>query len=539
MSKFYPKIFLLTLLTSISLFGFSFAEDPDTFVVNVEPSSFSVGESVDMTITAFKNWMVVKDYIWDVFIEVTWLMPDDYIVPSNWLYSFLIQDQWVKLFSKWLEIKRAGTYKVRVSDIIDESVLWETTIIVWSPHWAWSLKTINITSPINSSTEKRSAINIIWSSFDLRNSPIQIYLNNMLAAQGNTDSMWNFNVYISELKPWENKIQAKITDISDILLWESNILTINYESPADGIFNSIEVLPSGEIKQWDKLIFNVYTIEDVTSAELKFSDQTTYPLDRISPWVFKKEMIMTQKWSIDLSVSLMAWWIQKTYENVAAIFVKENSSVSNIRFVSTWVDGTSLYIYWDTIWESSRYRIKYGTNRNDLQKTLDVNSNQILVENIQTNTIYYFQILPLDEWLHASWEPSDIVEYDPEKSYASCIVKWVKIVSEKIWDKYFLVWDEVENVVKYEIYRSDWEDMSDMKKVWETTWTRFEYYFDKYSEKDQYAYYQVEAICGDWSTVTIDEAQKIQVWPFENTLLILVITFFVYSIYRLYNTIEH
>jgi len=538
MNKFYTK-FLLLICTIFAIWSsFVLAEDPDAFLVKVEPSSFGVWESVDITISAVKNWMIVKDYIWDVFIEVNGIMPDDYIVPSNWLYSFLMQDQWVKLFSKWLEIKKSGTYNVKVSDIIDENIAWETTVIVWNANNNADLKNINITSPINWSTEKRSAINIIWSSFDLRNSPVEIYLNSMLAANWYTDSVWNFNIYISDLKLWENQIQVKIIDINDVVLWESNLIKVIYESASDWVFNSIEVLPSGEFKQWDKATFNVYSAEDVTSAELKFSNGNTYPLDRVSPWVFSKEMTLSSAWAIDISVSLLVWWISKDYDNISNILIKENNTVWNIRFVSTWVDWTSINVSWDPMWNATNYRVSYGTDRNTLQKTIDINSTQILIENLQIDTIYYFQVLPLDSWLHASGEPSEVVEYNPKEVYASCVVKWILVKSEKIWDKYFLVWDPAENVTKYEIYRSDWEDMSDMKKVWETTGTRFEYFFDRYAEKDQYAYYQVQAICSDGGNVIIDEAQRVKVGPFENTLLIIIITIFVYSIYRLYRTIE-
>ena len=538
MNKVFSKVFLWLYTVLAVWASFVFAEDPDAFLVKVEPDSFWVWQAVDITISAVKSWVIVKDYIWDVFIEVKWLMPDDYVVPSNWLYSFLMQDQWVKLFSKWLEIKKAGTYQVIASDIIDESIIWQATVIVGNASTNSNLKQINITSPINSSTEKRSAINIIWSSFDLRNSPINIYLNNMLAASSNTDSMWNFNVYISDLKPWQNQIQAKVTDIQDILLWESNVIVVNYESPSDGIFNSIEVLPSWSLKQWDKATFNVYVAEDVTSVEMKFSDGTTYPLDRLSPGVFKKDIVMTTPWSKDVSISLIFGWNLKNYENVTSLSVKQSNTVWNIKFVSTWVDWTSVMVSRDPIWSSPRYRVSYGIDRNSLQKTVDVNSTQILIENMQANTIYYFQILPLDDLSHSSWDPSEIVEYNPAAMEVSCVVKWIIVKSEKIWDKYFLIWDAVENVTKYEIYRSDWEDMSDIKKVWETTDTRFEYFFDKYAEKDQYAYYQVQAICWDWSSITIDQAQKVKVWPFENTLLIIIITLFLYSIYKLYRTLE-
>jgi hypothetical protein len=39
-------------------------------LVKAEPSTFGVGESIDVTISAVKNGMIVKDYIGDVFIEV-------------------------------------------------------------------------------------------------------------------------------------------------------------------------------------------------------------------------------------------------------------------------------------------------------------------------------------------------------------------------------------------------------------------------------------------------------------------------------------
>lgn len=518
--------------------SFVLAEEPDAFSVKIEPSSFAVWEAVDITISAVKNWMVVKDYIWDVFIEVKGVMPDDYIVPSNGLYSFLMQDQWVKLFSKWLEIKKAGTYNVKVSDIIDDNIVWETTTIIWNGKSDTDLKSINITSPMNWSVETRSSINIIWSSFDLRNSPIEIYLNNMLAGNWYTDSVWNFNLYVSDLKIWENQLQVKIVDIKDVVLWESSLINVIYRSLSDWTFNSIEILPSGEIKQWDKVTINVYTSEDVASAELHFTDWTTYPLDRVSPWVFKKEMVISKVWSIDVSLSLLIWWVNKDYKNVSNILVKESKSVWNVRFVSTWVDWTSVNISRDPMWSAPSYRVSYGTDRNSLQKTIDVNSTQLLVENLQIDTLYYFQILPLDSLLHASGEPSEIIEYNPKEVYASCVVKWILVKSEKIWDKYFLVRDVVENVTKYEIYRSDWEDLSDIKKVGETTETRFEYFFDRYAEKDQYAYYQVQAVCSDGSNVVIDEAQKVKVGPFENTLLIIIVTMFIYSIYRLYRTIE-
>ncbi|MEI7920040.1 MAG: hypothetical protein WCH65_08000 [bacterium] len=50
-----------------------------------------------------------------------------------------------------------------------------------------------------------------------------------------------------------------------------------------------------------------------------------------------------------------------------------------------------------------------------------------------------------------------------------------------------------------------------MQKVGETTGTMFEYPFNKFAKKDQYAYYLVEAICKDGTSLKVDNVKKIHV----------------------------
>lgn len=532
--KILSNLFIFTLA-----FWFVFAADPDAFFVEVSPDSFSVWESVDMTITAIKSdGTTVKDYVWDVFILVEPLNFQDYVAPSNWLYEFIASDQWEKLFSKWLKVNKAGTYKVNVSALLDPSIVWEATIIVWNSGSGNKWEGIDITYPIAWSTESKTALNVMWSSTTLKNSPVEVYLNKSLIANDYTDAQWNFNVYISWLRSGQNEIQVKIVDINNIVLWESDVIIVNYKAPSDGVFESIQVLPSSSIKQWEKVTTTITTSETVTSAELVFSNWDSYPLDRLSAWTFAKEFTAMTPWVFDLSLTLSVNWTTKSYKNIASINVEENIWVLNVKFAATWVDGTAVVVTWDQMWNAPKYNILYGTQKDNLQKNLVVSTTWVMVDNLQTNTKYYFQIVPMDELSHASWTPSDIFEYNPNSVSHECVIKWIKLKSEKIWDKYYLVRWNVENAVSYEIYRSDWADMSSMTKVWDTTGTRFEYYFNKDAESDQYAYYQVQAICANWSNVMIQNVEKVKVWPFENILLIIVISLFLYCIYRLYRTME-
>ena len=137
---------IASILPVFALSACVFAADPEAFYVEVNPSSFSVWESVDMTISAItKDGTTVKDYEWDVFIMVEKLSLNDYSTPSDGIYTFTATDQWVKLFSKWLKINKAWTYKVVVTDIFD-TIMWEATIIVWDGSSSWNTQhKINIT----------------------------------------------------------------------------------------------------------------------------------------------------------------------------------------------------------------------------------------------------------------------------------------------------------------------------------------------------------------------------------------------------------
>ncbi len=93
----------------------------------------------------------------------------------------------------------------------------------------------------------------------------------------------------------------------------------------------------------------------------------------------------------------------------------------------------------------------------------------------------------------------------------TCVVKNISFTTKKIGNKYYLVRNQVENVQKYLVYRSDFADGSNRQFVGETTVPRFEYPFDKTSEEDVYAYYRIEAVCSDGKNLVLTEAEKVKV----------------------------
>jgi hypothetical protein len=123
----------------------------------------------------------------------------------------------------------------------------------------------------------------------------------------------------------------------------------------------------------------------------------------------------------------------------------------------------------------------------------------------------------------------------PTAALPTCIVKNIKVSTQKIGNKYYLVRNKIENATKYLVYKSDFADNSDKSFLGETELTRFEYPFDKTSKEDVYAYYTVEALCADGNKAVLTEAQKVKVGPVEDMMLILTLTMLGYLIYRLYS----
>ncbi|NCO97759.1 hypothetical protein GW864_01055 [bacterium] len=62
------------------------------------------------------------------------------------------------------------------------------------------------------------------------------------------------------------------------------MISFTYAPIADGVFNSIQVLPSTKMKQGTKATFIVDTNDAVSSAELQLSNGTpVVPMEKSSP----------------------------------------------------------------------------------------------------------------------------------------------------------------------------------------------------------------------------------------------------------------
>lgn len=560
---------LLASSLMITFFGVTFAVSPDAFQIEVSPSSFAVNQAVDFTIKAIKNKQVMKNYTGMVFMSVDGIAKDsasklkltDATISNGGILEMGLADQWVKKYTKGLLITKPGNFTVSVADFTQDTISWSTTVMV-SSDFKTELRNIQILSPSAWSEENQSTINVMATADTLPNARVQILLNDALAKETTTDANGLINDTISGLKVGTNVLQIKALSVTNEQVGSSEKLVFTYQGQSDNLLKSFTATPNQNLKVWNKVRFELTTEDNVSSAKLIFPDNKEYPLDKEKDGLFSKELMLTQTGSLDIASDLSAGpTLSKKYDKMLTLEVADNTQIWEVKIQALTTLAGAIQLDWKVIrWSSPAYAIQYGLTKDDLAGTAITKETTATLSGFTYGKDYFFKIQPLNIQNIADGLPSDVLEFTmpiaswtgpnqtalsasglemapdhPTAALPTCIVKNIKVSTQKIGNKYYLVRNKIENATKYLIYKSDFADNSDKSFLGETELTRFEYPFDKTSKEDVYAYYTVEALCADGNKAVLTEAQKVKVGPVEDMMLILTLTMLGYLIYRLYS----
>lgn len=560
---------LLASSLMITFFGVTFAVSPDAFQIEVSPSSFAVNQAVDFTIKAIKNKQVMKNYTGMVFMSVDGIAKDsasklkltDATISNGGILEMGLADQWVKKYTKGLLITKPGNFTVSVADFTQDTISWSTTVMVSSDFKA-EVRNIQILSPSAWSEESQSTINVMATADTLPNARVQILLNDALAKETTTDANGLINDTISGLKVGTNVLQIKALSVTNEQVGSSEKLVFTYQGQSDNLLKSFTATPNQNLKVWNKVRFELITEDNVSSAKLIFPDNKEYPLDKEKDGLFSKELMLTQTGSLNIASDLSAGpTLSKKYDKMLTLEVADNTQIWEVKIQALTTLAGAIQLDWKVIgWSSPAYAIQYGLTKDDLAGTAITKETTVTLSGFTYGKDYFFKIQPLNIQNIADGLPSDVLEFTmpiaswtgpnqtalsasglemapdhPTAALPTCIVKNIKVSTQKIGNKYYLVRNKIENATKYLVYKSDFADNSDKSFLGETELTRFEYPFDKTSKEDVYAYYTVEALCADGNKAVLTEAQKVKVGPVEDMMLILTLTMLGYLIYRLYS----
>ncbi len=560
---------LLASSLMITFFGVAFAVSPDAFQIEVSPSSFAVNQAVDFTIKAIKNKQVMKNYTGMVFMSVDGIAKDsasklkltDATISNGGILEMGLADQWVKKYTKGLLITKPGNFTVSVADFAQDTISWSTTVMVSSDFKA-EVRNIQILSPSAWSEENQSTINVMATADTLPNARVQILLNDALAKETTTDANGLINDTISGLKVGTNVLQIKALSVTNEQVGSSEKLVFTYQGQSGNLLKSFTATPNQNLKVWNKVRFELTTEDNVSSAKLIFPDNKEYPLDKEKDGLFSKELMLTQTGSLDVASELSAGpTLSKKYDKMLTLEVADNTQIWEVKIQALTTLAGAIQLDWKVIgWSSPAYAIQYGLTKDGLAGTAITKETTATLSGFTYGKDYFFKIQPLNIQNIADGLPSDVLEFTmpiaswtgpnqtalsasglemapdhPTAALPTCVVKNIKVSTQKIGNKYYLVRNKIENATKYLVYKADFADNSDKSFLGETELTRFEYPFDKTSKEDVYAYYTVEALCADGNKAVLTEAQKVKVGPVEDMMLILTLTMLGYLIYRLYS----
>ncbi|MBF0981497.1 hypothetical protein HXK74_02570 [Candidatus Gracilibacteria bacterium] len=560
---------LLASSLMITFFGVTFAVSPDAFQIEVSPSSFAVNQAVDFTIKAIKNKQVMKNYTGMVFMSVDGIAKDsasklkltDATISNGGILEMGLADQGVKKYTKGLLITKPGNFTVSVADFTQDTISGSTTVMVSSDFKA-EVRNIQILSPSAGSEENQSTINVMATADTLPNARVQILLNDALAKETTTDANGLINDTISGLKVGTNVLQIKALSVTNEQVGSSEKLVFTYQGQSGNLLKSFTATPNQNLKVGNKVRFELTTEDNVSSAKLIFPDNKEYPLDKEKDGLFSKELMLTQTGSLDVASELSAGpTLSKKYDKMLTLEVADNTQIGEVKIQALTTLAGAIQLDWKVIGGSSpAYAIQYGLTKDDLAGTAITKETTATLSGFTYGKDYFFKIQPLNIQNIADGLPSDVLEFTmpiasgtgpnqtalsasglemtpdhPTAALPTCVVKNIKVSTQKIGNKYYLVRNKIENATKYLVYKSDFADNSDKSFLGETELTRFEYPFDKTSKEDVYAYYTVEALCADGNKAVLTEAQKVKVGPVEDMMLILTLTMLGYLIYRLYS----
>jgi hypothetical protein len=327
------------------------------FDVQVNPSTFNINETVDMTIRALDaNGDVFKEYNGMIIMEFSqFLNPDQYDMPSDGIYTFQPQDLGVKTFSKGLKLKEGGTYTINVFDINDETIMGSTTIIVGEKNDDNLIQKnaiVDIISPLSGEEINSTSFALLGKSEIIR-SPIQIFLNgNQVPIETQSDQNGNFSAFMRGLNSGQNEVFVRVVNINNQVLAESNVVRFFAKQKInDGTLNGITITPSPTMNAGDKTTYTIQVGNNIANAELKIGDAGVFPLDRSSPTSFSKVIAIDKTGIHGLSVNLLTNdGERKIYNNIEFIDVKEPPkpvAITNLKVVRSSINSTSAQLSWE------------------------------------------------------------------------------------------------------------------------------------------------------------------------------------------------
>jgi hypothetical protein len=389
----------------------------------------------------------------------------DLTLPNNGWYQFIAEDLGQKMLSKGLEIKKSGEFTIAAENY-NSTIKGSLKVRVTNNSENEGTKNITILYPQANSTVSQGNIMMSAISLELPSSPAQIYLNDILVNEIPSDAGGNINASLQGLRQGNNTLEIVITSLGGEELGRSEKITFAYTPLGSNLFKSIKAIPNTGILLGDLVTFEVTTDTLVSSAVIIFNNGERLPTDKVSDGKFSRSTVMITTGEQILSVEVTALGETQLSSGVLTLFIDQETVIENVTFKLDPQTMKDLDMSWSVSGKpASLFEVKYGTEKETLDKTIEVDRTEIIFTNIDTTKQRFFQITPLygTEKTHGAasdiydWigpgpvapptsqntgnsQPSSPVVVDFPENTSLCSVKGIRVTTQKVGGKYYLVW---------------------------------------------------------------------------------------------------
>lgn len=592
MNRLFRRLF-----ACLILIPFVASAAPTRFEVTVSPNPVKVSEFADVTVKAIDdNGNVDKSADNDIWIEIEnhdYTNPD-ITLPGGGIGFMEKSDQWVKIFSKGLSIKKAGTYKLNVVDVYNPSLKWTANISVLANSPGPAVGGLTVTSPGSWSIEKQNTITVIWET-TYANTPIVIMIDGTKVQEGLSDQNGDFSLPLSGIEAGKHTLVVNALDLEDKIVATSGPIPFTYEPDPKQLFMWLDIQPAKEVEVRTKMTFTVKTAEEVGSAMLQFGDGQPVPTTKQSAGIFVKDMTFDEPATYPIDVILTVNGKTETFADVETISILDELRKITSLVATPDPATTTAKLDWTYVGKIDYFKVAYGTSQTNLRLsvTSTIPTTTLLIA--EPTLTYYAQVFPVDAQWRTIGEPSDIVTIPPLKEKepicgngiieepetcddanlrnddgcstlcqieipeeeqplpeeqhngadlvpqaSTCYPDGIQISSTQVGDQYYIVWAPVPKAKWYQIYRSDTPvgSIDQMVMIGNTNDTRYAYPFDPNAKVDTYAWYAVRAICENDELKPVGDMTKVKVWPEKTLIILMLASLFVFGMVRLTKSFE-
>ncbi len=419
------------------------------FEITDLPSSISPNQNVNFsTVAQDQTGLTVENYTGTVHFSVEGDNNNGVQLPED--YTFKAEDIGKHTFNLGLKFSLPGTYKLQVTDVNNQLIKGEKTVVVTttgssnnSNNTNQNTSTVNLQSP----TPGTYSQNIqTMTGTSPAGSKIKVFDNDQEIGQTQAGSDGKFTFETSSLADGNHEFYVVTLDNNQQVQFTSNKVKVTVDTTPATV-DEIQISPGKTVAPNNAVTIKVLSEENLNQAAIVFNSDIiqlspspnetgayigsfqspanpgVYPIDIVLVDELNNEATYQEKDTLTVSTEQNITTEENTQqptqqETIETSQTLENEMPSDVFGVIAYGSDKKVTLVWEAASDDSKvtnYKIYYGTDPLNLDKNVTTKDATLTwyVPNLQNGKEYFFAITAIDDQGQESLEQSELVSSIP------------------------------------------------------------------------------------------------------------------------------